>query len=260
MSGGLSRLRADASSLTLRRVSKAYGGTVNLRVAHWVDDAIRLLAPERCVWCGSADAAEGACEGCKAELPWNRVACPSCAQPMPVIATCAKCLRRPPAFDSAWTAFIHIELVRRGVHRLKYGAQFEQSRVLGTLMGRQAASRGAPLPDLLIPVPLPRRRMFQRGYNQAQELARAVSRACGTPIDAGAAVLVRSPGDQIGQTAAQRRRNLRGAFRIERNLQGRHVALIDDVMTTGATLDALARAARRSGAAKVEAWALARAP
>lgn len=179
---------------------------------------------------------------------------------MPVVATCAKCLKRPPAFDSAWTAFVHVEPVRRGVHRLKYGAQFEQSRVLGRLMGRQAAARGETLPDLLIPVPLPRRRLFLRGYNQAQELARAVSRACGIPVDAGAAVLVRSPGDQIGQTAAQRRRNLRGAFRIEQDLGGRHVALIDDVMTTGATLDALARAARRAGAARIEAWALARAP
>lgn len=231
-----------------------------MRTGSWVDDAIRLLAPERCLWCGSDGAVGGACEGCKADLPWNRVACPRCAQPMPVVATCAKCLKRPPAFDSAWTAFVHVEPVRRGVHRLKYGAQFEQSRVLGRLMGRQAAARGETLPDLLIPVPLPRRRLFLRGYNQAQELARAVSRACGIPVDAGAAVLVRSPGDQIGQTAAQRRRNLRGAFRIEQDLGGRHVALIDDVMTTGATLDALARAARRAGAARIEAWALARAP
>lgn len=260
MSHDSSRLRDDASSLTLRQVSEAYGGTVNLRLALWVDDAVSLLAPERCVWCGSAHAVDGACEGCKVELPWNRVACPSCAQPMPVVATCAKCLKRPPAFDAAWTSFVHVEPIRRGVHRLKYGAQFEQSRVLGALMGRELAARTGPLPDLLIPVPLPRRRMFLRGYNQAQELARAVSRVVGVPIDATAARLVRAPGDQIGQTAAQRRRNLRGAFRIERDLTGKRVALIDDVMTTGATLDALARAARKTGAAHIEAWALARAP
>lgn len=231
-----------------------------MRASLWVDDAIALLAPERCLWCGSADALDGACEGCKAELPWNHVACPTCAQPMPIATPCASCLRRRLAFDSAWTAFVHVAPVRRGVHRLKYGARFEQARVLGTLMGRQIAERAEPLPELLIPVPLPWRRMFVRGYNQAQELARAVSRASWVPVDANAARLVRLPGDQIGQTAAQRRNNLRGAFRIDRDLSGKRIALIDDVMTTGATLDSLARAARKAGAARIEAWALARVP
>ncbi len=260
MSHDSSRLRDVGSSLTLYQVSEPYGGTVNLRLTLWVDDVVSLLAPERCAWCGSADAIDGACAGCKAELPWNLVSCPSCAQPMPVVATCAKCLKRAPSFDAAWTAFVHVAPIRRGVLRLKYSAEFEQARVLGTLMGRALAQRGQPLPDLLIPVPLPRKRMFLRGYNQAQELARAVSRVVGVPIDVTAATLVRAPGDQIGQTAAQRRRNLRGAFRIDRDLDGKRVALIDDVMTTGATLDALARAARKAGAARIEAWALARAP
>ena len=247
-------------SLTLRAVSKSYGGTVNLRLTRWVDDAVALVAPESCMWCGSAEATEGACEGCKTELPWNRVACPGCAQPMPVAALCSKCLKRAPAFDSAWTAFVHVAPIRRGVLQLKYGARFEQARVLGSLMGRAIAAQANPLPDLLVPVPLTRRKLFGRGYNQAQEVARAVSRVIGVSLDPRAAVLVRSPGDQIGQTAAQRRRNLRGAFRFERDLNGLRVALVDDVMTTGATLDALARAARKAGAAGVEAWALARAP
>jgi len=231
-----------------------------LNVMRWVDEAVRWIAPERCLLCGAGDAEHGACAGCRADLPWNRVACPSCAQPLPAVAICRKCLKRAPAFDAAWTAFVHTDPVRRGVLRLKYAAQFEQARVLGHLMGRALAQRETPLPALMIPVPLPRRRWFTRGYNQALELARAVSRETGVRIDSDAVRLVRAPGDQIGQTAAQRRRNLRGAFRLERDLSGLHVALIDDVMTTGATLDALARAARKAGAAKVEAWALARAP
>lgn len=226
----------------------------------WVDDAISLLAPDTCLYCGSADALAGCCKGCREDLPWNRVACPSCAQPQPVVACCPRCLDRPPAFDAAWTPFLRLAPVRHGVARLKYGADFRQARVLGTLMGQALATRSAPLPELIIPVPLPRRRLLRRGFNQALELARAVARMTGVPIDASAARFLRVPEDQIGQSAAQRRRNLQGVFRVARNLDGLHVALIDDVMTTGATLDALAQAARQAGARRIEAFALAREP
>ncbi len=121
-------------------------------------------------------------------------------------------------------------------------------------------TRSSALPDLIIPVPIARKKLFLRGYNQSVELARRLSRPLDIELDTQSAKLARNPEEQIGQSAAQRRRNLRGAFRIDRDLSGLHVALLDDVMTTGATLDALARAARKAGARKVEAWALARAP
>lgn len=150
--------------------------------------------------------------------------------------------------------------MRSGIAALKYRAEFRQLRTLGHLMSLPLRTRAGALPDVLLPVPLSRRRLWSRGFNQALELARVVSRAIGVPVDARAARMVRVPVDQIGQSAAQRRRNLRGAFRVDRDLRGRHVALIDDVMTTGATLDALARAARAAGATRIEAWALARSP
>ncbi len=127
-------------------------------------------------------------------------------------------------------------------------------------MAQQLAARPQPLPELLIPVPLPRWRLYRRGYNQALEIARAMARVLAIEVAADAAQLRRVPADQIGQSAAQRRRNLRDAFTVSRPLWGMHVALVDDVMTTGATLDALARATRKAGAAHIEAWALARAP
>ena len=226
----------------------------------WVDEVLDLVAPERCLWCGAFEAEVGSCAGCRAELPWNETACPSCAQPLPAAATCPRCLIRPPAFDAAWCPFLREEPVRSGIAALKYRAQFRQVRTLGHLMGQRLRSTTAALPELLLPVPLSRRRLLRRGFNQALELARAVSRETGLAIDAHAARMVRVPVDQIGQSAAQRRRNLRGAFAVDRDLRGRHVALIDDVMTTGATLDALARAARAAGAVRIEAWALARSP
>lgn len=226
----------------------------------WVDDVLSLIAPERCLWCGSEDAEIGSCAGCRAELPWNQNACPSCAQPLPAIAICPRCLARPPAFDSAWCPFLRQDPVKSGIAAWKYRADFRPLRPLAHLMGQQLRVRGAPIPELLLPVPLSRRRLFVRGFNQALELARALSRVTRIAVDAHATRMLRVPVDQIGQSAAQRRRNLRGVFRVDRDLRGRHVALVDDVITTGATLDALARAARAAGAARIEAWALARSP
>ncbi|MGQ0529912.1 MAG: ComF family protein [Panacagrimonas sp.] len=231
-----------------------------MNLMQWVDEFPSLLAPPRCACCARPEPSGLVCANCKPELPWNLCACPSCAQPLPAVATCANCLKRAPSFDSAWTPFVFEDPVRQSVLRLKYGARFEQARVLGQLMAQALQQRDAPLPRLLIPVPLPRTRLYTRGYNQAMELARTLQRVLGLPIDHRCARLLRAPRDQIGQTAAQRRRNLREAFVVDRDLCGVHIGLIDDVMTTGATLDALARAARKAGAARIEAWALARAP
>lgn len=231
-----------------------------MNLASWVDDALALLAPERCAFCGGADAVDGVCAGCRNDLPWNSVCCPSCAQPLTAAALCAKCLQRPPSFDLAWTAFVHRDPVRQRIHRFKFGAAFDQGRLLGRLMAHRLQLRAAPLPALVIPVPMPRAKLLRRGFNQTVEMARALRSALGVRIDLDAARLLRIPEEQIGQTAAQRRRNLRGAFQVQRDLTGLHVALLDDVMTTGATLDALARAARKAGATRIEAWALARAP
>lgn len=131
---------------------------------------------------------------------------------------------------------------------------------MGQLMADRLRSCGRTMPELLIPVPVAKRRLILRGYNQTTVLGQHLSRRLGIELDINAAKMVRQAKEQIGQTAAQRRRNLRGAFVIERNLSGQRVALIDDVMTTGATLDALAKAARKAGAAYIDAWALARAP
>lgn len=231
-----------------------------MKPACWVDQCLSLLAPERCAFCGSARSADGICAGCRADLPWNEVCCPRCAQPLPATASCAKCLRHPPTFDAAWTAFVHLDPVRQRIHRFKFGAAFDQGRLLSRLMTQALAKRAAPLPDLVIPVPMPRAKLLRRGFNQTEEMARTLKRVLDLNVDPAAARLLRTPDEQIGQSAAQRRRNLRGAFRIERDLSDLHVALLDDVMTTGATLDALARAARKAGAARIEAWALARAP
>lgn len=224
------------------------------------DLCIRLIAPQSCPWCEQPAGSAGICAGCTRDLPWNRCACPGCALPQAAPVLCRKCRRRPHRFDAAWAPFVLVPPVRQAIHRLKYGARFGPARTLGRLMAEQLAQRAGPLPDLIVPVPLHRGRQFLRGYNQARELARGLAERLPLRVDALAARRLRPTPDQIGLSAAARRRNLRGAFAIDRDLSGMHLALLDDVMTTGATMDELARAARAAGARTVEAWALARAP
>jgi ComF family protein len=148
---------------------------------------------------------------------------------------------------------------RDSIHTLKYHAGFLQAHWLGTLMAQRLSLRVEPLPQLLIPVPLHRTRLMRRGYNQAQELARVIARSLAIELAPHAAKRVRTTPDQIGQTRAQRRKNLHGAFLVDQCVFGKHIALLDDVMTTGATLTELAMAARKAGASKIEVWAAARA-
>ncbi|MEQ1438409.1 ComF family protein [Fontimonas sp. SYSU GA230001] len=225
-----------------------------------VDKSLGLVLPSRCRACGAALVTGQLCAACTADLPWNDSACARCARPMNAPGACPHCLQRPPQFDGAWAAFRLEAPVQHFVHALKYRADFAQARLLGELMAARLTRRAGPLPQLLIPVPLHRRRLRSRGYNQALEIARIVGRRLGIPVGASAAERVRATEDQIGQSAAARRRNMRDAFALRADLRGQHVALLDDVMTTGATLDELARACRIAGAARIEAWAAARTP
>lgn len=225
-----------------------------------VDGFTHSLLPQRCRACGGATGGALLCDPCTLELPWNDAACRRCARPMAAPGTCPDCLRHAPRFDAAWAAFRLQSPIRHGVHALKYHADFAQARLLGELMARRLVARSAPLPTRLVPVPLHPLRLMRRGYNQAVEIARGIARCSGIALELDAAKRLRATEDQIGQSRAARRRNMRGAFAVRTDLAGQHVALVDDVMTTGATFDELARACRRAGAARIEVWAAARTP
>ncbi len=218
------------------------------------------LLPPCCALCGCQTAGALLCAPCTADLPWNTPACPGCALPAAQAVLCPACLHKPRAFDAAHAAFVLATPVQEGIHALKYQARFQQAVLLGTAFASQLRTRAEPLPSLLIPVPLHWRRQWSRGYNQSLELARVIGAELGIAVDATAAKRVRATPDQIGQTAAQRRKNLKDAFAVLLRVAGQHVALLDDVMTTGATLEELARACKAAGATTVEAWAIARQP
>lgn len=220
------------------------------------------IVPSACLLCSGPANPGTICDGCRNSLPWNRVACPVCALPLAAAAAhvCGSCAAEAPHFDSALSAFRYETPIKQAIAGLKYHAQFRQSRWLGAELAALVAARPQLFPELLIPVPLHAKRLRERGYNQALELARGISRVLAIDIDWQTATRVRETADQIGKRAVERRREVRGAFAVDARIAGRHIALIDDVMTTGSTVNELARACREAGAARIEVWTAARVP
>lgn len=225
---------------------------------------LRSVLPPRCALCGgSGMRALDLCRGCHADLATNPVCCARCALPLDVAAAaCGACLRREPPFDAAWAPFRYAHPLDLLEARFKFHGDLAAGRVLASLM-IEAARRdlGDRRPDLLLCVPLHVARLRERGYNQALELGRPLAKALGLALDAQALLRLRATSAQTGLDARARRRNLHDAFALRSGFVApAHVAILDDVMTTGTTLRECARVLRRSGAQRIEVWALARAP
>jgi ComF family protein len=226
----------------------------------WRRIAMRLAQP-RCLVCREpgADGRE-LCAACAATLPWLRGACLRCASPLPhADSICGPCLRHPPPLTEARAAFLYGAPVDRLLPRLKFHRDLAAGRLLAGCMAD--AFVGLPRPGALIAIPLHPGRLRRRGYDQALELARPLAHALGVPLLHDALLRKRDTAAQSRLDAPARKRNLRGAFVVPVDVQlPGHVALVDDVMTTGATLHAAAGALRRAGAERVDAWVCARVP
>ena len=224
----------------------------------WRGAADALLA-QSCALCGADCGADPACAACVADLPVMPPACPRCALPSAGAQACGACLRRPPAFDASHAAWHYDFPVDRLVGAFKYQARLPLARLFARGLACLPAVRQGPPPDLLLPMPLHASRLASRGYNQAMELARELSRLTGWRVDPHLAARTRATTAQTTLRFDARAANVRGAFRCERRLDGMHVAVLDDVMTTGATLGELARTLKAAGAASVSNWVIARA-
>lgn len=226
-----------------------------------VDSILRRALPGRCIFClAPAHAERPWCQACFEGLPWNLPACPRCAEPQPDAwrgRTCGACLRRPPAFVGARVPLRYTDEVAWLVRRFKFQASPRAGMVLLALLDEALSEEARAWPQALVPVPLHAHRARGRGFDQAEWLAARLARRLGVPLLCGRRL--RDTPSQRGLDRRERRANLRGGFRMAAPLPAR-VALLDDVMTTGATLEALARACLATGAEEVEAWAVARTP
>lgn len=227
---------------------------------------VDLLFPPLCVSCREPlGAGHGFCADC-----WNRIVfldgpmCDCCGLPFafnPGEGTqCAACLARSPAYDRARAIFAYDENSRAPILALKHADRLDLVPGFAHWLERTGAALLSGS-DLIVPVPLHRRRLWQRRYNQAAELARALGRRTSKPVSVQALERSRPTESQGAMASAGgRRRNVLGAFRVPdpRLVKGRHILLVDDVLTTGATAEACARALKRAGAVRVQILALAR--
>jgi len=224
------------------------------------------LLPRHCVMCGLPGGPGNLCTPCRADLPRPGHVCKACALPIgnDRDSLCGQCLRKPPPWERVEAALAYRFPVDRLVCRFKFSRDFACGHMLGCELLAAVRAAGLQPPDLLVPVPLHRLRHLSRTFNQADLLARQVGRALALPVNGSLLLRTRRTQAQSGLDAAGRKRNTHGAFRCGRQavqaLAGRHVALVDDVMTTGATLHECTKTLRRAGATRVSLWVAARAP
>jgi ComF family protein len=171
---------------------------------------------------------------------------------------CGACQKRPPNFDSAFALFRYEEPARHLIRALKFHARYPCARLLGEMLADALAGR-EDKPGLIIPVPLHRSRYRERGHNQSLEIARTLSRRLRIPLDYQSCVRALATQPQTELSARERRRNVKKAFAVVKPPAANHVAILDDVVTTGATSNALAKALRGAGVGRIDVWACARA-
>lgn len=231
-----------------------------LKVYNWLISRQQALYPPRCALCGQAGVARrDLCPGCLADLPHNPSPCHRCGIPLSDGARlCGPCNHNPPPFDSSVIPFRYGPPLDYLLQQLKFHQRLHLAPLLGGLLAEAILHQGRPLPELILPVPLHPTRLRERGYNQALELARPVARQLALPVDWHGVARQRQTQAQTSLQGRERRKNLRNAFVVQHELP-RHVALVDDVVTTGATVSELATTLKRSGVERVEIWAIARA-
>lgn len=228
---------------------------------------ICLKNVQNCLLCDEpAEAEMPICVACEAEMPWLGEHCQTCALPLPEAGlTCDGCLLEPPAYEQVAVPWRYDFPVDSLITRFKHNAKWPFGHLLADVLSQYLQHRfdeDLPRPDALLPVPLAARRLRQRGFNQAAMLARWLSKQLDLPCEENVVHRIQDTSAQQDLDAKARKRNLRNAFALtsDANVKGRHLALVDDVLTTGSTAQALARLLMNAGAARVDVYCLARTP
>lgn len=235
---------------------------VNLNYPLKVNNAATtFFTGNRCFLCSSPGKGhETICRACLKDLALNTDACPACAKPDSASRLCADCLNKRKTFiDKTWALFDYHYPVNRLIQHIKFNQGIDVANYLGGMLGELFLKYKAARPDCIIPVPLHCRRLIARGYNQSVEIARPVSRQLGIKLDTSSCKRIRATTPQADLPAKKRRQNVRNAFSVSKSLDYRHVLLIDDVITTGSTVNELARMLSLAGVRQVDVLAVARA-
>ncbi len=233
------------------------------KVNNWLTIIQDYCLPPTCLLCENKGFnSQDICLSCLQDMIKNTNCCYRCAAPLPEQTTspliCGQCITHPPIIDNTYTPFLYQDMIRFLILSLKFSRQYKNVRLLGHLLS-EYLKQTADLPDLIIPVPLHKQRLKQRHFNQALEIAKIVSTQLNTPIDTKICIRNRDTPQQSQLSAKQRGKNVKNAFTLKYPPNAQHIAIIDDVFTTGSTLNEIARILKKSGVTRVDAWVIARA-
>ncbi len=211
-----------------------------------------------CTLCASYDGGPlGLCENCLQDLPWHTThQCPQCALNSDG-RTCGGCLAAPPSFDATTALFTYDFPLDRLLQQYKYRGNLQLANTFAAMLHEKLLKNPGKT-DLIMPMPMHAKRLQDRGFNQALEIAKIVSKLTNIPLDYNACQRIKFTVPQASLPLKERSKNIRGVFNCQKDLSGLNIAIIDDVMTTGASLDEFAKTLKKAGAEHVECWVIAR--
>jgi ComF family protein len=231
----------------------------------WLKNIQSLAFPPRCTLCGAPGMTRrDLCEACHQSLPINDLACTRCAIPLPPGSTgmCGQCIQKPPPYERCVAAWRYEPPLDYFVQRLKFNRDLVFARLMAGLFAEyleKIYEKQKDKPDVIIPVPLHARRLRERGFNQSVEIAKVVARQLGIPVDMRACTRIKMTQPQAELPAGQRKQNVKGAFAFDPAASYERIAVLDDVMTTGHTINELTKTIQKVGKQSVDVWICARA-
>lgn len=218
---------------------------------------IQALLPQQCLLCGDGSKHSPLCQECLNDLPRLSIAsCPVCALPTFNGEICGHCLRNPPAFDATIAAFNYAFPIDALLKALKYRGELSVAKIAADAITDSLPTGYAP--DLIVPMPLHPQRLRERGFNQVVEISRRIAQRIQCELSLDTAIRTRHGEPQASLPLNKRAKNVKGAFAMNRDIEGKRIAVTDDIMTSGASLNELAKTLKKAGAARVECWIAAR--
>lgn len=235
-------------------------------IYNWLKNNLSQIVSKQCLLCLSPTKNKHLlCAGCEKDLPENTCRCVICSIPFSTTQAnekqlvCGKCQKNPPHFTTSSIPHIYASPLKQLITQLKFHGNLSCAPLLAQGFINSIKHR-KNMPECIIPVPLHQQRLRERGFNQALELARIIASKLNIPLDYSLCYREKPTPFQSGLSAKQRKQNLKNAFKVTNNNSYRHVAIFDDVVTTGTTVNELAKQLKQAGVETIEVWAIARTP
>jgi ComF family protein len=231
----------------------------------WLKNIQSLVFPSRCTLCGAPGTQTwDLCEACYHSLPINELACTRCAIPLAEknSGVCGQCLQQPPPYQRCIAAWRYEPPLDYFVQRLKFNKDLVFARLMAALFAEHLSkiyAKQEDKPDIIIPVPLHHKRLRERGFNQSVEIAKVIASQLHIPLDLTSCTRPKMTQPQAELPAEERKRNIKGAFVFKPTVHYRHIAVVDDVMTTGHTINELTETIQKVSKSAIDVWVCARA-